>query len=110
MRYENSLAILNVNPQVKNIVGHSLGGAVALELQQNFKDKNYNINTYGAPVFSLNSSGSNRYRNKFDPVSILDLDAQTTVTPTLNPHTYDNFDKHKVPNNSFSTYTYRTDE
>ena len=33
----NAVDLLNVNPDVSNIVGHSLGGAGALELQKNLK-------------------------------------------------------------------------
>ena len=40
---------LKDNPQVKQVVGHSLGGAVALELQKQFPD--LKSRTYGAPVF-----------------------------------------------------------
>ena len=38
LRYKNAVDLLDVNPDVKHIVGHSLGGATALELQQHFKD------------------------------------------------------------------------
>jgi hypothetical protein len=109
MRYENAMAISKTNPDIQNISGHSLGGSVALELQKKIKDKNYNVNTYGAPVFSLGDYSTNRYRNQYDPVSILDQSAETVFTPTLDPHSYSNFDKNKVDNNSFSSYTYRTD-
>jgi hypothetical protein len=108
LRYKNAIKLLDVNPDVTNFVGHSLGGATALELQKNLKDKNYNVNTYGAPVASFTNSG-NRYRNKYDPVSILDSGAQTSFNVGLNPHTYDNFDKNKISNNSFSSFVYRTD-
>ena len=47
LRYRNAIDLIDVNPDIKNIVGHSLGGSVALELARNVKDKNYNVNTYG---------------------------------------------------------------
>ncbi len=39
LRYKNAIDLLDVNPDVTNFVGHSLGGATALELQKNLKDK-----------------------------------------------------------------------
>ncbi len=109
MRYENSLATFDVNPDIVNIVGRSLGGSVALELQNKLWTQEFNVNTYGAPVFSFDGKANNRYRNQYDPVSILDSGAQTTFNPTLNPHTYDNFNQNKVSNNSFSSFVYRID-
>ena len=91
-------------------MGHSLGGSVALELQKNFKYRNYNVNTYGAPVVSESPIiASNRYRNKYDPVSQYDNGAQTEFPLTLNPHGYDNFDQNKVSDKTFSSFVYRTD-
>ncbi len=108
LRYKNAIKLLDVNPDVTNFVGHNLGGATALEIQKNLKCQNYNVNTYGAPVASSTNSG-NRYRNKYDPVSILDSGAQTSINVGLNPHTYDNVDQTEVSNNSFSSFVYRTD-
>ena len=69
------------NPQVKTIIGHSLGESVALEL-----DKNYNhitsSRTYRAPVWDPMGKESNhvdRYRNWFDPVSMFDRSAVKSV-------------------------------
>ncbi len=108
LRYKNAVDLLKVNQDVSNIVGHSLGGATTLELQKNFKDKNYNVNTYGAPVLSL-SKADDRYRNHFDPVSMLDFGSQSSLYTGLNPHTYHNFDTNKVSDKPFSSFTYRTD-
>ena len=36
MRYRKAVAALKVNTYIMNVVGHSLGGSVALELQKNF--------------------------------------------------------------------------
>ena len=109
LRYRNTIDLLDVNPDVKNIVGHSLGGSVALELQKNFKYRDYNVSTYGAPVASASPIPSNRYRNKYDPVSQYDYGAQTEFPLTLNPHGYDNFDQNKVSDKTFSSFVYRTD-
>ena len=66
-RYQAARDALMQHPEVKRIVGHSLGGSVALEL-----DKNYNhitsSRTYGAPVWDILGKESNnvdRYRNPF---------------------------------------------
>ena len=92
-----------------NVVGHSLGGSVALELQKNFPDRKFKSNTYGAPVFSATAS-DNRFRNYFDPVSILDRGAANSVNVGLNPHTYSNFEKNKVSNKAFKTFTFNPGE
>lgn len=72
---------------VKDVVGHSLGGAVALELNKN--KGNLNTTTYGAPVFS--TKGGERYRNYGDPVSIFDRGAHSDLKLTINPHTYHDY-------------------
>ena len=59
---------------VDRVVGHSLGGSVALEMQ-----KQHNIpksRTFGAPVLDLfPKAGQDRYRHPLDPVSVLDRSA-----------------------------------
>ena len=75
---------------VKRIVGHSLGGSVALEMQ-----KTHHIpssRTFGAPVLDFNShQNPERYRHPLDPFSILDRGA-TWGKPTLNPHSYSGYE------------------
>ncbi len=93
-RYRMAVAALKLNPNITNVVGHSLGGSVALELQKNFPDRNFKSNTYGAPVLSA-TAADNRFRNYFDPVSILDRGEASSVNIGLNPHTYSNFEKNK---------------
>ena len=94
-RYQHASKFLEENKEIKQLVGHSLGGSVALELQDNMADRNFKTNTYGAPVFSF-TSAENRYRNIGDPVSMLDFGSNSSLNVGLNPHTYDNFDKHVV--------------
>ncbi len=105
MRYRKAASLLKVNPDIMNVVGHSLGGSVALELQKNFPDRKFKSNTYGAPVFSL-SGADNRFRNYFDPVSLLDRGAKNSLHVGLNPHSFVNFDTNKVTDKPFKTYTF----
>ena len=80
-RYEKAREGLLDNPQVKTVIGHSLGGSVALELQKNYKHIKKS-RTYGAPVFDLLGKESNnvdRYRNWTDVVSILDRSAVKSI-------------------------------
>jgi pimeloyl-ACP methyl ester carboxylesterase len=63
-----------------NVVGHSLGGAVALQLQ---KDKpELMTRTYGAPVLDpLGLNPGDRYRSYGDPISMLDRGAKSSLDP-----------------------------
>ena len=80
---------------VDRIVGHSLGGSVALQLQQ---DKGIpKSRTFGAPVVDLKPFGrfygdAERYRHVFDPVSILDRGAKWGKVK-LYPHSYTGYDE-----------------
>ena len=94
-RYQNAHKYLEEHHNIKNLVGHSLGGSVALELQDNMDKRNFKTNTYGAPVFSF-TPADNRYRNVGDPVSMFDWGSKSSINVGLNPHTYDNFDKNTV--------------
>ena len=82
---------------VDRVVGHSLGGSVALQLQ---RDKGIPASrTFGAPVLDLKRSDygkSERYRHPIDPVSVLDRGA-TWGKFKVYPHTYTDFeDRDKV--------------
>ena len=83
-RYEDANRVLKANPQIRRIVGHSLGGAVALELQR--KHPEMKTVTYGAPIIS--ASGGERHRALFDPVAMFDFGAKTELPRGLNPHGY----------------------
>jgi hypothetical protein len=90
-RYQNAHKYLEDHKNITNLVGHSLGGSVALELQDNMDERNFKTNTYGAPVFNLNyTHATNRYRNIGDPVSMFDFGATQGIHIGLNPHSYDN--------------------
>jgi len=73
-----------LKPRIKRIVGHSLGGSVALELA---KRHNLESETYGAPVF-FGSESSTRHRHNWDPISFFDRGASSTSSPGWNPHSY----------------------
>ena len=95
-RYIDADRVLKNNPQVKNLVGHSLGGAVVLELQNGRPERTFTRDTYGAPEASImrpDNEDNHRYRNFLDPVSFLDGGATSTHQITLDPlvgHSYDN--------------------
>jgi O6-methylguanine-DNA--protein-cysteine methyltransferase len=89
---------------VDRVVGHSLGGSVALELQKNLAKHGRNVDsrTFGAPVMDLKPfdryyNKAERFRHPTDPVSILDRGASWGDWKTY-PHSYagfQNFDKSK---------------
>ena len=90
-RYNQAKKLLETNPQVQNLTGHSLGASIALQLQKD--NSKYHTTTYGAPVLQLNPfTTGNRYRFKNDPISMFDNGAITIDSIRLNPHSYKNID------------------
>ena len=92
-RYQDADNLLKANPQVKNVVGHSLAGSVSLELQKQQPDKNYDVTTYGAPVLQMGGQKYKRFRKAGDLISGLD-DGAITYKGSLNPkeaHSYTNY-------------------
>jgi hypothetical protein len=92
-RYKQVDKVLKENPQIHNLVGHSLGGSVAHELQRNHPG--LRTVTYGSPAVSWRAGGE-RYRNGWDPVSMFDRGAvqQTHPNPLSHgglTHDYHNF-------------------
>ena len=76
---------------VRRVVGHSLGGAVALEMQRQHPE--LISRTFGAPTWNLGSSHrglADRYRHPLDPVSVTDRDATWGSTMAY-PHSYTGF-------------------
>ena len=121
-KYKETDALLSQHPEVTNIVGHSLGSAVTHELQFQHPEKNYTSNTYGVPTWSNSGdpTGSSRYRNYGDPVSVLDRGSNMNFKPSvitkffeglplgldhallnssLEAHSYDNFDTQQIDPN-----------
>jgi hypothetical protein len=83
-RYKEADKMLDANrDQVHNVVGHSLGGSIAHELQKNHPG--LRTVTYGSPAISWGSGGE-RYRNNYDPFSALDRGATRETHP--NPMAY----------------------
>ena len=83
-RYQAAEKALKENPQVSHVVGHSLGGSVALQLEQDHPNQIKTSRTYGAPVLDAWKGGNpERYRHYGDPVSVLDRSAHMSVK--LNP-------------------------
>ena len=82
---------------VNRVVGHSLGGSVALELAKN-KGIEYS-RTFGAPVADANPfqrGAVERYRHPTDPVSIFDRGA-TWGPLEAYPHSYGGFKSFDAP-------------
>ena len=83
--------------EVKRVVGHSLGGSVALQMQKDLAKKNVKVDsrTFGAPVddktpFGRYFTKAERYRHPADPVSVLDRTAQWGNWKAY-PHSYHGF-------------------
>jgi len=74
---------LGASQDIRRVVGHSMGGSVALEYQRHHSG--VEAETYGAPVATFSRS-EHRHRDLFDPVSILDFGADSAHL-TL-PHSY----------------------
>jgi len=98
-RYQAAEKALKENPNVKRVVGHSLGGSVALELQKNYKG--LESRTYGAPVWDPFGEDRriygkvDRFRNLADPFSFFDGSANNSIkwdpfTSWSFTHAYDN--------------------
>ena len=86
-RYKEAEDVLKENPQVKNLVGHSLSSAVSDELRKAHPDQNLEIKAmYGSPFVDFTGKQSdNRFRHKFDPVSILDRGSKTVDLGLVSP-------------------------
>ena len=85
LRFEQAQRALT--PQIHTLVGHSLGGSVALEMASRYGLKS---EVYGTPVASVSAS-STRHRHPFDPISMFDLGAATSGSPSMDPHSYSGF-------------------
>ena len=94
-RYKEAEDVLKANPQVKNLIGHSLGSAVSDELSKRSENKQLKTTLYGSPFVDFTGKQSdNRFRHKFDPVSIMDRGSKTVDLGLVSPliaHGYDQY-------------------
>ena len=105
-RYKQGHSIKRQYPEGKSVVGHSLGGAVALELKKEYPDLTGCI--YGTPYYDQfgfygKTDGITRYRNLGNPVAMLDNSATTSIQP--NPLKYNTLthDYHDEASQHFQT-------
>ena len=97
-KYKDAIKMLEKNPQITRLVGHSLGSAVTNTLNQNFPNK-YETTTYATPAVKPKRKGKQNpkhrdWRNPNDPVSVLDGYAITSDFNDTNPlvaHGFQNF-------------------
>ena len=85
-RYQIANGYLEQHPEIKKLVGHSLGGAVAIQLEKNHPERDLKSITYNAPVWDPLGTdkpkvGNFRFSNSKDPVSIFDRSAVKTDHP-----------------------------
>ena len=85
-RFKAAEKALTYNPNIKRVVGDSLSGSAALELQKHHPA--LKVRTYGAPVVDLEgavqpsrNTDTERYRILGDPVSMFDSSTHTTFYP-----------------------------
>ena len=97
-RYKDANSFLKRNTDVKELIGHSMGGSVALQLNKDYNNQ-FETRTYSAPVFDVLPNNNNdpeneRFKTLGDPVAIFDNNARVSFKPTLNPlelHSYNNY-------------------
>ena len=92
-RYQDADNLLKTNPQIKRLVGHSAGGASAIELQKRHPSHTFDITTYGAPLVQMGGQKYKRFRKSGDLISGLD-DGAITYKGSVNPkeaHSYLNY-------------------
>ena len=85
-RYQTIEPVFKEDPNIDTVIGHSAGGSASLELEKNYPDRNITSITYNAPVWEtakpekiLNKDKRPmRFAVSGDPVSMLDMNAQTT--------------------------------
>ena len=87
-RFKSAKRVLDENPQVETLIGHSLAGAIVQDLNKD-NGMRYVTRSYNAPIVSFQQSGETggnyRIRDKRDIVSILDKGAITVDRNKPNP-------------------------
>jgi len=95
-RYRQAEEVLKENPNVKKLVGHSLSSAVSDELKKAHPDRNLEIKAmYGSPFVQLSGDKhENRFRHRFDPISMLDRGSKTVDLGLVSPLTAHGYDQY----------------
>lgn len=96
--YDADKILKNRNNNIENIVAHSLGSSVGLELNKNYHNK-FKTRVYSSPVFDLFKNNSvndknMRFKTSGDLISMFDKNAITINKNSLNPlslHSYGNY-------------------
>ena len=96
-RYKDAENALRENPKVTKLVGHSLGSSVSVELTKQHPDKQLELKAlYASPFIDSGSkTHENRFRHKYDVISLLDRGAKTVDIGLVNPlqsHSYLGYD------------------
>ncbi len=90
-KYQDATSYISELPggKPKRLVGHSLGASVAQAIGERF---DIETRAYGSPAYSIFGSRmpehTVRYKRDFDPVGILDRQAQASSGPNWWPHSY----------------------
>jgi pimeloyl-ACP methyl ester carboxylesterase len=91
-RYKQLEQLMDLHPEAERMIGHSMGGSLILAYQQNHPERYVKTYTYGAPVISLTEQPKvigYRFRNKYDPISSLDLGATVSNKNVIHePYSY----------------------
>ena len=87
-RYKSAKKVLDENPQVEQLIGHSLSGSIIQDLNKD-NGKRYITRSYNAPIVSFQQSGETggnyRIRDKKDIISVFDKGAITVDRDKPNP-------------------------
>ena len=87
-RFKSAKKVLDENPQVEQLIGHSLAGAIVQDLNAD-NGQRFIIRSYNAPIVSFQQSGETggnyRIRDKKDWVSAFDRGAITVDRDKPNP-------------------------
>ena len=96
-RYKDTMEELSKNPDVNRLVGHSLGSSVVQEINNRHGNK-YATTVYSSPFVSGSNQQKNprylRFRNRGDPIAILDdaaITADIGSLDVLENHGYENW-------------------